>query len=67
MTRTDRKAEWFDPAEALGSVRGLLRQLRKSARGVKNGRQVIKDLGVLEWELAHAEEYGVRFQFVVLD
>jgi len=46
---------------------GLLAELGRSARGVKNAKQVVQDLSTLEDDLVQAEENKVRFHFVMLD
>jgi hypothetical protein len=61
------KAQWFDPAAGLATVRGLLDKVCRSARAVKNAKQVAEDLRSLESDLALAERAGVKFHFVMLD
>jgi len=62
--------EWLREAEESriqATVRGLLAELGRSARGVKNAKQVVQDLSTLEDDLVQAEENKVRFHFVMLD
>jgi hypothetical protein len=61
------KPEWFDPAAGLTTVRGLQAELGRSARAVKNGKNVVQDLTVLENDLVQAKQNKVRFHFVMLD
>jgi hypothetical protein len=61
------RPEWFDPAAGLATVRGLLNDLDRSARKVKNAKQVVQDLKTLETDLVQAEQRKVRFHFVMLD
>jgi hypothetical protein len=61
------KPEWFDPAVGLVTIRGLLEELGRSARAVKNGKKVAQDLRALEDDLVQAKQNKVRFHFVMLD
>jgi len=61
------KPKWFDPAAGLTTVRALLAELGRSARAVKNGKQVAEDLKALEKDLVQAQQNKVRFHFVMLD
>jgi hypothetical protein len=61
------KPQWFDAAAGLAAVRGLIAQLAKSPRAVKNGKAVAEELRSLEKDVAEAERANVRFQFVMLD
>jgi hypothetical protein len=61
------KPEWFYPAAGLTTVLGLIAQVTKSPRAVKNGKAVLQDLRGLEEALTMAEQAGVRFHFVMLD
>ncbi len=53
--------EWFDPADGLNTVRGLLVQLRIDASDVPEPARVIADLEVVERALVVAADQGVRF------
>jgi hypothetical protein len=64
---TGEKPAWFNPADGLGAVQGLLERLGRSSRAVKNGKQVAQELKTVERELIAAARDSVRFHFVMLD
>jgi hypothetical protein len=53
--------EWFDAAEGLATVRGLLAHLRDEPNGVPEPSKIIADLEVVVAALAAAEQAGSRF------
>jgi hypothetical protein len=57
--------EWFDPAEGLRTVRGLLDYLRDNPTSVPRARGVRDDLEAAEAVLAAAREHGVRFHLAI--
>jgi hypothetical protein len=57
--------EWFDPAEGLRTVRGLLSYIRDNPASVKQARGVCDDLEAAEEVLAAAREHGVRFHLAI--
>jgi hypothetical protein len=57
--------QWFEPAEGLKTVRGLLHSLRQDPSGVRNAREVCADLEATEQVLAAALSQGVRFHLAV--
>jgi hypothetical protein len=57
--------DWFDPAEGLRTVRGLLSYLRDHPASVKQARGVRDDLEAAEQVLAAAKEHGVRFHLAI--
>jgi hypothetical protein len=61
------KPNWHDPAAGLATVRGLLTELARSKRALKNGKAIAQDLKTLENDLVKAEKAGVQFHFVMLD
>jgi hypothetical protein len=61
------KPDWFDPAAGLATIRGLVDQLDRAPRAVKNGKAVVQELRTLESDVMQAHEHTVRFHFVMLD
>jgi hypothetical protein len=57
--------DWFDPAEGLRTVRGLLSYIRDNPASVKQARGVCDDLEAAEEVLAAAKEHGVRFHLAI--
>jgi hypothetical protein len=57
--------EWFDPAEGLRTVRGLLSYVRDNPSSVRQARGVCDDLEAAEEVLAAAKEHGVRFHLAI--
>ncbi len=57
--------QWFDPAEGLRTIRGLLSYLRENPAGVNPARRVREDLEAAEAVLLAAAEHGVRFHLAV--
>jgi hypothetical protein len=57
--------EWFDPADGLRTVRGLLSYLRDNLASVKQARGVCDDLEAAAEVLAAAKEHGVRFHLAI--
>lgn len=53
--------EWFDPADGLRSIRGLLEALRSTPAAAPEPQRIIADLEEIERALVLAEEQGVRF------
>ena len=53
--------EWYEPAEGLATVRGLLAHLRIEPDDVPEPVRIIADLEEIERALAAAAESGVRF------
>ena len=47
--------DWFDPADGLSTVRGLLAELKQNAKAIKDGEKVAEDLKVLEKNLTLAK------------
>src|SRR5262249_43788202 len=56
---------WFEPAEGLRTVRGLLHHLRHDPCGVPRAREVCDDLEAAERVLLAAAGQGVRFHLAV--
>jgi multidrug efflux pump subunit AcrA (membrane-fusion protein) len=59
--------DWFDAADGIETVRGLLAELKQSLKAIKNGEKVAEDLAVLDKDVALAKQKGVKFHFVMLD
>jgi hypothetical protein len=57
--------QWFEPAEGLMTVRGLLNHLRADPSGVRNIERVISDLEATEQVLVAAADQGVCFHLAV--
>ena len=53
--------EWFDPADALRSVRGLLEALRLTPSAAPEPARIVADLEQIEQALVLAEARGIRF------
>jgi hypothetical protein len=53
--------EWFDPADALRSVRGLLEALRSTPAAAPEPARIVADLEQIEQALVLAEARGIRF------
>jgi hypothetical protein len=53
--------QWFDPADGLATVRGLLDSLREDPTSVPDPVKIIADLEQIESALVGAAESGVRF------
>ena len=53
--------EWFDPANGLATVRGLLADLRRDPRGINWAEQVVRDLEALAVILDAAAREQVPF------
>lgn len=53
--------EWFDPADGLCSIRGLLAELRATPAAAPEPERIIADLEEIERALMRAEEQGIRF------
>jgi hypothetical protein len=53
--------EWFDAAEGLATVRGLLAHLREEPNDVPEPGRIIADLEIVVVALAAAEQTGSRF------
>jgi hypothetical protein len=53
--------EWFDPADGLRSVRGILEELRISPSAAPEPNRIIADLEEIERALVLAEAQGIRF------
>lgn len=57
--------QWFDPADGLRTVRGLLDQLRHAPPDVPRLAGVLDDLEATERVLLAAEQHGVRFHLAI--
>jgi hypothetical protein len=57
--------DWFDPAEGLRTVRGLLSYVRDNPASIKQARGVCDDLEAAEEVLAAAQRHGVRFHLAI--
>jgi hypothetical protein len=53
--------EWFDPADALPTLRHLIDGLSDAPAGLGQIERVRADLGAMEAILAAAAEHGIRF------
>jgi len=53
--------EWFEAADGLVTVRGLLARLRLDPSGVPQAQKIIADLEVVERALVAAKAHGIRF------
>lgn len=53
--------EWFDPADALRTVRGLLDELRAGSSAAPEPEKIAADLEEVEKALIRAEAQGIRF------
>lgn len=56
--------EWFEPAEGLATVRGLLGHLRVNANAVLDSYRIVRDLTAIEQILTLAEREQVLFHLV---
>jgi hypothetical protein len=55
--------QWFDAAEGLKTVRGLVAQVTANLNDFKQPNPILRDLKAAEALLAAAEDAGVRFHF----
>ncbi len=53
--------EWFSPADALPTVRGLLGRLRAAPDAVLDSHRIIRDLSGIEQILVLAEQEAISF------
>ena len=57
--------EWFNPAEALSTVRMLSIHIRSSPEGLEDPEWVLDDLDAIESTLFAAKQRGIRFHFAM--
>src|SRR5579864_989898 len=53
--------EWYDPADALETIRGLLTAIRAEPESIPKGDRIVSDLEGIEQVLALAAQQDVRF------
>ena len=57
--------QWFDAADGLKTIQGLLGAVRADPAKLKNADRVLEDLEAIEKVLLAADEQGVRFHLAV--
>jgi glycine/D-amino acid oxidase-like deaminating enzyme len=55
--------QWFDPAEGLKTVRGLIEHITANLNDFKQPNAILRDLKAAETLLLEAQSKGVRFHF----
>ena len=59
------KEAWFEPAQGLRAVRGLIKHLSARPKAIKNGAAVLEDLQGFEAVLLRLEKEKVRWYLAV--
>jgi glycine/D-amino acid oxidase-like deaminating enzyme len=59
--------QWFDPAEGLKTVRGLIADVTANLNNFKQPNPILRDLKAAEALLVAAQGAGVRFHFTKAD